>query len=636
MSPTSRTAAAPTPLGFVDHAPFSGLGVRLVYGLAEGGALIHVSKVPSGLACGCVCPACGQRLRAHKGKVRAEHFVHHDGGVACGVGAETNAHYWAKGILERERRIRLPAVEARSGKHGLTFFKSRFFEFDEVQVEQRMGQIVPDLILRKGERQLIVEVFVTHRCGPEKIAKIRAAGASALEVDLSAYRQCDEEALIASAFLDTAKRTWLYNSQQARADTALRERIETERAQAEARAQRRLRRGVENVRKARGAVTEQMEAHHAALDLLRRDHCRYVPTPEVDGFIVPAEYWQAEIYWQVVFLPSRNGAATDLVDAAEVLGKIEPCLAPPLRGPGSYVLKTRAVDGSPPYRPPILAVEAYLEALQEWGTLTYDRRTGGLIVSPQEREYVRGRLRAMRTEAEREKEARRRLGAILDRLPIKDKEGFDLEAWLDQAGGHIAPRALWSYPEEEAWVQFLEDLGKIDRMLDGTRAVEDLRGLPYLEQARRVEQSHRDAAAARALAAEEQRVQEAQERLVRVRTRAVAVLGAQADAWLNQLDPATGQTPATLALDGVEGAWRAQDRLDLLERTAVAEAARQRQADDCFAQLRRAALKVFDEQRAEIFLNSSHPKLGGLAPKARCIDPHGLAQCRALLPRVRH
>ncbi len=631
--PTLTGRAEPTALGFVDHAPFSGLGVRLVYGLTQDETLVHVSQVASGLACACVCPACGQRLRAHKGKIRVEHFVHQDEGAACGVSAETNAHYWAKGILEREKRIRLPAVDAQSGKASLTLFRSQFFEFDEVRVEQRMGQIVPDLILQKGNRRLIVEVFVTHRCGPEKIEKIRVAETSALEVDLSAYRQCNDEATIAKAFLDTARRTWLYNPRQAKAATALRNRIKAEEAEAEAKLQRQLQRGIDNVRRARGAVTEPMSAHHAALELLHRDHCRGVPTPKVDGFVVPAQYWQTEIYWQTIFLPICNRVAREMVEAHGVLDQIEHCLAPALRGPRSYALRTRTVAASPPYRPPIQAVEVYLEALQEFGVLTYDRRTGGLIISDWEQEHVRSRLRAMRTEEHREKETRARVAAILDRLPSDDKEGFDVETWLRRATEQIAPRALWRDPQEEAWETFLEDLSRIDRMLDGTRAVEDLLGLPYLEQARRVEQGHRDAAAARARAAEEKRVQEAQDRMVHLSHRAMIALGADANDWLNRMDSATGQTPAMLALASVEGLWKAQNRLEVIEQARTAQAAKQQQADECFAQLRQAALKVYDEEQAEVFLNSGHPKLGGLTPRACCLDPHGLALCRGLLPR---
>jgi hypothetical protein len=43
----------------------------------------------------------------------------------------------------------------------------------------------PDLILKKGERPLIIEIAVTHHVDSEKEAKIIKSGYSALEIDLS-------------------------------------------------------------------------------------------------------------------------------------------------------------------------------------------------------------------------------------------------------------------------------------------------------------------------------------------------------------------------------------------------------------------------------------------------------------------
>jgi hypothetical protein len=53
-------------------------------------------------------------------------------------------------------------------------------------------------------RQVLVEMYVTHRGGPEEIERIRRAGSSCLEVDLSgisrqATREEVEDALLRSA-----------------------------------------------------------------------------------------------------------------------------------------------------------------------------------------------------------------------------------------------------------------------------------------------------------------------------------------------------------------------------------------------------------------------------------------------------
>jgi len=52
-------------------------------------------------------------------------------------------------------------------------------------------------------------------------------------------------------------------------------------------------------------------------------------------------------------------------------------------------------------------------------------------------------------------------------------------------------------------------------------------------------------------------------------------------------------------------------------------------------ELRRAAAKVFDEVRAEVFLRSAHPALNGRSPLAYCTDPVTLRACVALLPARR-
>jgi hypothetical protein len=52
-------------------------------------------------------------------------------------------------------------------------------------------------------------------------------------------------------------------------------------------------------------------------------------------------------------------------------------------------------------------------------------------------------------------------------------------------------------------------------------------------------------------------------------------------------------------------------------------------------ELRRAAAKVFDDARAEVFLKSAHPALGGQSPLAYCADPVSLRACLGLLPARR-
>ncbi|RYD94261.1 MAG: hypothetical protein EOP61_21980, partial [Sphingomonadales bacterium] len=139
--------AGPNPFGYADHAPFSAFGAELVYGQWRDGTLVHVSQVPSGLACNCVCPACGRVLIARKGAIKMEHFGHYGVGNGCGRNAETNAHSWAKDVLGREKRVLLPAVGAQLGKDKLQTHRERMFRFAGAELEKTLDDIVPDVVL---------------------------------------------------------------------------------------------------------------------------------------------------------------------------------------------------------------------------------------------------------------------------------------------------------------------------------------------------------------------------------------------------------------------------------------------------------------------------------------------------------
>ncbi len=73
----------------------------------RGADTVHISEVASGLACGCFCPGCGDRMVARKGPIKIHHFAH-EGGSDCAGGLETTLHLAAKALLSKERRIVLP------------------------------------------------------------------------------------------------------------------------------------------------------------------------------------------------------------------------------------------------------------------------------------------------------------------------------------------------------------------------------------------------------------------------------------------------------------------------------------------------------------------------------------------------
>jgi hypothetical protein len=189
---------------------FSGEGIALAFGCSAAGAIVHISEARSGLACGCTCPACGARLVARRGPIRAHHFGHYEA-AACRHAAETALHGFAKHVLLTHRRLLLPAAVAATETRQVEVAPAREVALDDTALERRLGDVVPDVIVTVRGRALLVEIAVTHFCRPAKLARIRALGLPAIEVDLSAVARDAAPRAIAAALLREGQRRWLYN-----------------------------------------------------------------------------------------------------------------------------------------------------------------------------------------------------------------------------------------------------------------------------------------------------------------------------------------------------------------------------------------------------------------------------------------
>ncbi len=183
----------------------------LLFGERPDGSIAHISEVPSGLACNCRCPACGTPLVARRGEQLGHHFGHHGaaGERACAGGPETALHRFAKELLAAKLTLALPSMH-RDGERQARF-ASGPYRFDAAVLEHRLEDIIPDVIVRRADRELIVEFCVTHACDAAKIAKIARLGTAAIEVDLSGLAQNAPRAELEAAIFERAPRRWLHN-----------------------------------------------------------------------------------------------------------------------------------------------------------------------------------------------------------------------------------------------------------------------------------------------------------------------------------------------------------------------------------------------------------------------------------------
>jgi hypothetical protein len=170
--------------------------VKLPFGLrADTGAIVSVEAVARGLACECICPACRWPLVAAKGEVVRHHFRHLAENPACREARETALHLFAKKVICDTLNLQLP--------QDLGQMRSAVSE--AIQDDLRF-----DVLATYDSEDVAVEVFVAHRVGLEKVQKLVERGITALEIDLSSFRDADlDEIAWREAVLARAPRRWL-------------------------------------------------------------------------------------------------------------------------------------------------------------------------------------------------------------------------------------------------------------------------------------------------------------------------------------------------------------------------------------------------------------------------------------------
>ncbi len=189
------------------------------------GRLLRAEEVDSGLACGCRCPGCGDRLVArNRGNRRRSHFAHHKApeSRAC---YETALHKMAKQILLEARGLLLPAFS----KPPVYDASGREYTFDECHAEPRLWAYhtaheemrradldgrTPDVVLigPKPQRPLLVEVRVTHQVDEAKIELVRKRDEAMMEIDLSSLSDSDleSERLRQLVLAEPHNREWIH------------------------------------------------------------------------------------------------------------------------------------------------------------------------------------------------------------------------------------------------------------------------------------------------------------------------------------------------------------------------------------------------------------------------------------------
>lgn len=603
------------PLGFVDHSPFAAFGAELVYGIQANGALVHVSDVPRGLACGCSCPACGGTLIARKGDINVDHFGHHAKGSGCGVNAETNAHSWAKEVLATELRILLPSVEGRVGRERLQTHNEGMFLFAHAELEKPMESIVPDVVLTTaGGQKLLIEVLVTHPCGSEKIQKLRDRGLATLEVDMSRWRKSTDRGDIERALIENAPRRWLYNRKVEEAEEKLATNIkrreakkEDERRRAaerlaaakkaqELRAQEELDTALRRIQAAlKRARQRQSSAGMEELQVVASDpelSLLLAPGMATMGFCVPNRQWQAALLMRRVHVSIGEDFELRDFDLDSAVRAVSDCIGHPFADEEVPAAVRRALQSTGiADKLPRQAIEDYLHHLCNHYVLQGDGG-GGFEVAEDRAKSLE------RSQKEWQQRERRRslvegcLDRILNALPLDERRSFNRPLWSERRieGLHYTLDAFIR-AEEHDWQRLQSALRAIEQMVEGGEPAAVMLGLPLKGALQRAEDRKR------------QRLShEAHEREYKLRDAAFRALGYAANEWL--YEPPDADAPVVLARNSQAGLESALSALEVEHRRRSARAAADAHAADCRRRLRAEAERDLETSEVRFFLQN--------------------------------
>ena len=85
---------------------------NIYYGVhKETGELLHISNVPSGLKCDCVCAACERSLEARKGSIWRHHFAHVSN-YECMYASKVAIYKALADVLEKKSQMMVPLLNS--------------------------------------------------------------------------------------------------------------------------------------------------------------------------------------------------------------------------------------------------------------------------------------------------------------------------------------------------------------------------------------------------------------------------------------------------------------------------------------------------------------------------------------------
>lgn len=169
------------------------------------GKMVHVDDVPRGLACGCVCPCCHERLLARHGEVKEHGFAHHSDsrGANLKICYMVSLYKLAEQIIETRKRVHVPSY------YGI--FPGKDIEFVEVKTDGRFEREdkQPDVMATSRDgKKYIIEFTLDYKVQHKQAVDYK--NLNCLEINLSGQTLETVERFLLE---DDKDRKWLNNQE---------------------------------------------------------------------------------------------------------------------------------------------------------------------------------------------------------------------------------------------------------------------------------------------------------------------------------------------------------------------------------------------------------------------------------------
>lgn len=172
---------------------------------------VHVSSVPNGKECNCVCPNCGEALIAKNKCIDITNHFSHDGGNETRECRMTQLHLLAQHHFLEIPYITLPSVgfrykgeELHRGRTSTRILNAKL----EKHLDD--GKWIADVMLDTEIGQIAIEVKVTHATEREKVNYYRKEKIPTIEFDLSKLRSMPLNKALDKLGNNNVPSEWLY------------------------------------------------------------------------------------------------------------------------------------------------------------------------------------------------------------------------------------------------------------------------------------------------------------------------------------------------------------------------------------------------------------------------------------------